>query len=105
MGSGARAVRLAKRDTNHTAIVQALKDAGCTVLDLSAVGGGCPDILVGYRGRMFLLEIKYERTDKKGSDHPVTANQRKWHETWRGPTPVVVRSIDDALAVVFRRAA
>jgi hypothetical protein len=38
--------RAAKVDANHGEIVKALRSAGCGVLDLSAVGNGCPDLLV-----------------------------------------------------------
>lgn len=35
-------------DRNQPEIVAALEAAGCKVLDLSGVGGGCPDLLVGF---------------------------------------------------------
>ena len=37
----------AKRDANHAQIVKRFRDIGASVLDLGAVGKGCPDILVG----------------------------------------------------------
>lgn len=36
-----------KADSNQRAIVQALEALGLPVMDLSAVGGGCEDLLVG----------------------------------------------------------
>ena len=42
--------RAARTDENHTAIVQALLDAGCSVQSLAAVGCGCPDLLWGLAG-------------------------------------------------------
>ena len=50
--------RAAKVDDNHREIVRALRDCGATVQDLSPVGAGCPDILVGWQGRNHLIEIK-----------------------------------------------
>ncbi len=90
-----RDMRRAKRDSNHAAIVQALKAAGRSVLDLSAVGGGCPDILVGWNGGMLLMEIKCPR--KQGGADRLMPNQKAWHVAWRGREPVVVRSVEEAL--------
>jgi len=54
-------VTYAKRtDANQKVIVAALRAAGATVFDLSRVGGGCPDIAVGFRGKTYLMEIKSE---------------------------------------------
>ena len=36
----------------------ALRQVGCQILDLSRIGQGCPDILVCWRGDLYLLEIK-----------------------------------------------
>ena len=50
--------RAAKVDANQAEIVQALRQIGAVVQSLAAVGNGCPDLLVGYRNRLFLLELK-----------------------------------------------
>jgi hypothetical protein len=50
--------RAAKVDANQTEIVQALRQIGAVVQSLAAVGNGCPDLLVGYRNRLFLLEFE-----------------------------------------------
>jgi VRR-NUC domain len=47
-----------RRDGNHAAITEALVKCGALVADLSGCSGGIPDILVLYRGRFFLLELK-----------------------------------------------
>jgi hypothetical protein len=39
-------------------VVDALRRAGCFVVDLAGVGDSCPDALVGFRGRWVLLELK-----------------------------------------------
>ena len=86
-------MRRAKKDGNHTAIVQALKAAGRSVLDLSTVGGGAPDLLVASpRGdRTLLIEIK----DPKGRNR-VEPSQSRFHESWKGEL-VVVRSPQEAI--------
>jgi hypothetical protein len=53
----------ARTDANHQAIVQALKQVGCRVLDMSRLGRGAPDLLVscparGKAPQLVLLEIK-----------------------------------------------
>lgn len=44
-------------DANHYAVAQALRDVGAFVMDLHTVPGGL-DLLVAYRGRWVLLEVK-----------------------------------------------
>lgn len=85
-----------KRDANHTAIVQALKAAGCSVLDLSALGAGAPDLLVARQGRVILMEVK----NPDGRDR-VEPHQLAWHAAWRGPPVAVVRSVAEALAAIL----
>jgi hypothetical protein len=81
-----------RTDANHKQIVQSLRDIGATVQSLANVGAGCPDILVGFRGANYLIEIK--RPGKR-----LRQNQRDWHNNWRGEV-TTVRSIDEALRVV-----
>lgn len=86
----------AKVDANQSDIVKAIRDAygPHAVLDLSAVGGGCPDLLFGIRGCNIFAEIKTDR----GS---LTADQIKFHDRWRGQL-AIVRSVDEALRVIER---
>lgn len=74
----------AKTDANQADIVRRLRELGCSVTDLSRVGQGCPDILVGLWSVTIPVEIKTET----GS---LTPDQKKWADTWRGSF-VVVRS-------------
>jgi Holliday junction resolvase len=82
-------------DTNQTQIVKALRDMGCTVEHLHAVGKGCPDIVVGFKARNFLLEIKAD--DKK----ILTLDQVNWHRLWKGQVNVVT-SVDDAKNLIWK---
>jgi len=50
--------RAARLDGNHKAIVEAYEKRGARVLSLAAVGRGVPDLLVCYRGRVHLVEVK-----------------------------------------------
>lgn len=89
--------RAAKVDANQATIVDDLRKAGCTVVPLHAVGGGVPDLLVGYRGRNVLLEVKDGR--KPPSKRKLTDDQVEFHDGWRGQV-AVVESVKDALEAV-----
>ena len=87
-----------KRDANQNPIVAGLTQAGYSVFDASAVGGGFTDLVVGGVDRRdglrknWVMEVK---TDKG----KLTPRQKDWHADWRGPIDIV-RSLDEALAVV-----
>lgn len=75
--------RAARVDENQAEIVECLREIPeCSVALLSAVGGGIPDVLVGYRGANFLFEIKNPKKPK--ADQELTDDQKKFHATWRG---------------------
>lgn len=89
--------RAAKVDANQAEIVRSLRALGATVQSLAMVGKGCPDILIGYRGTNFLCEIKDGR--KPESAQKLTPHEIAWHDSWGGQV-VIVRSVDDAIALV-----
>ncbi len=86
--------RAARVDDNQRAIVDALRTAGASVQTLAAIGKGCPDLLVGCRGRNVLMEIKNE--NRPPSKQRLTPDERAWHESWRGSV-AIVKNPDDAL--------
>ena len=87
----------ARTDANQVQIVDALRRAGCSVQPLHGVGGGCPDLLVGFRGANLLMEIK--DGDKLPSEQKMTGPQKEWHQIWEGQVSVV-NSVASALEVV-----
>ena len=86
--------RAAKIDANQTEIVKALRQVGASVQSLASTGKGCPDLLVGFRGVNWLLEIK--DCQKVKSARKLTDDQVVWHQTWRGKV-YIVESVDQAL--------
>ena len=83
-------------DANQKEIVQALEQIGCDVLEL-----GWPlDLLVGYRRRNWLLEIK--DPDKVPSARVLTGEQVQFFNTWRGQR-AKVETVDEAIVVVTGR--
>lgn len=90
--------RAAKSDANQESIVKAFRQIGASVQVLSAVGKGCPDVLVGFRGVNALVEIK--DGGKVPSAQKLTADQVKWHGSWAGQV-CVANSIDEAIRQVI----
>lgn len=78
-------------DILRAEIVEALREVGATVVSLYKVGG-CPELLVGFRGTNYLLNV----TTPTGH---VAAIRWLWGETWTGQV-VVVRSVDEALRAI-----
>jgi Holliday junction resolvase len=87
-----------RRDGNHRAIVEALRDRGLSVLDLGGVGSGCPDLLVGTRMGNLLVEIK--DGSRSPSRRRLTEDEMHFHATWRGPH-VVATSAQDVVDVLI----
>lgn len=95
-----------KRDKNEPGIIEALVAAGAVVTCLD--DSGVPDLLVGYKGRTYLLEVKYpDRKDgkghsnvAKGGEGELTAAQVKWWKQWTGAPAVIVHSEVEALTAI-----
>ena len=81
-------------DVNQPALVANIRALGWTVQHLHSLGQGCPDILVGGKGKNYLFEIKNPEYDGK-----LTADEQEWHNIWRGQV-AVVETIEDILEVV-----
>ena len=79
-------------DSSQESIVAGLRKAGCSVLSLTRIGAGCPDLLVSRAGRNFLIEIKTDGGSLNDA-------QLAWLREWNGQADVV-RSLEGALAVV-----
>lgn len=92
--------RANRRDPGEKPIVEALRAIGARVSSWGT--DGAPDLVVGWRGRVFLLEIKEPigpegGTSKRGQH--LTPAQVRFHREWFGYVDVV-RSVDEALAVL-----
>ena len=77
-----------KRDANEAAIVDALRQAGASVQRLTVI-----DLLVGYRGRTWLLEVKVP--GKSWSQQQID-----WCDDWRGAPVILVTSVEEALRAI-----
>lgn len=89
-------------DENQKQIVAALRKIGACVLDLSGSGGGVMDLLVIYRARVLMVEVKNPAKPK--ADQSLTPAQIRVHaEIGRAGGEVhIVRTIDEAIALTVR---
>lgn len=85
----------AKQDHNATEIASALRHAGAFVRFIEGSHGqaGVPDLLVGFRGITYLMEIKMA----KGR---LSEAQKDFMLGWNGGPIVVVRSPLEALGAI-----
>ena len=90
--------RAARTDENQASIVAGLRAFGASVQPLHAVGQGCPDLLVGYRGRNYLIEVK--NPEKPKADQQLTPRQVEWHGAWVGDVHTV-RTLDGAIEFIL----
>ena len=89
--------RYAKKvDENQKEIVAALRAIGSSVI----VIGTPVDLLVGYRARNFLVEVKNPNSGY-GKHDTGTPAQRKFFETWKGQARKVY-TVDEAINLVTR---
>jgi hypothetical protein len=88
--AGTRSGRL---DENHTSILRTLQCVPyCSAQSIASLRNGAPDILVGFRQKNFLLEVKTEQTD-------LNEREAEWHRNWRGRVSVVRSSLEALLAI------
>ena len=79
-------------DANQAQIMRDLRKAGLSVIDLSAVGGGVPDLLVSSRTEMWLMELKT-------ATGRLNQKQLNWWDKWQGKPVHSVRTSEDALKI------
>lgn len=70
--------RNAKKDVNQTEIVNQLRDIpGVSVAITHRLGGGFPDIVIGYKNHNLLVELKSE-------GGKLNEAEEKFSDSWRG---------------------
>ncbi len=84
-----------KVDSNQAAIVEDLRKMGISVLILSGVGQGCPDLLLGYRGINLLYEVK----NLEGRGKVLTDAEQDFFDCWRGQVDIITDT-NDAIALL-----
>lgn len=90
--------RAASVDANQSQLVQAARRLGASVQPLHRVGQGCPDLLIGFRGLNFVIEVK--DGDKIPSQRRLTPDEQRWHDGWCGQV-CVVESVDQLIRLLL----
>jgi Holliday junction resolvase len=90
--------RAARVDANQAEIVAALRKAGATVQPIHTIGHGCPDLLAGYHGKTYLIEVK--DGNKPPSAQKLTPDEKEWIDAWRGGDVYVISDITSAIAAL-----
>lgn len=84
-------------DANQAEIVRALRAIGASVAITSALGDGFPDLVVGFRGKNFLVELKDGR--KPPSARKLTEAEECFSERWRGQI-AIINNIEEAIKLL-----
>lgn len=88
----------AKIDDNQNKVVSALRRIpNVSVRITSMLGKGFVDIVVGYKGQNYLIEIK--DGDKSPSRRKLTPDEEEFHSNWKGSIHVA-NSVDDILDII-----
>ena len=96
--------RAPRIDANHGAVVEALLSVqGVSVHSLAGVGCGCPDLLVGAKGKTYLVEVK--DGEKCPSRRTLTPDQKTWIKAWTGSAVVILLDAGKARSWARRIAA
>lgn len=82
----------AKADANQPGIVKRFREWGASVLHAHMIGGGAPDIIVGYEGINHLIEIK--DGSKPKSAQKLTPDEVIFHSAWRGMVNIITSDDD-----------
>lgn len=85
-----RSYAFSRKDSNHDELSDAYRELGCSVVDLSSVGSGVPDAVIGAAGITDFAEFK----TKDGRLEPA---QNTFMQTWRGSIVWVIRDRADVL--------
>lgn len=88
-----------RTDRNHAEIINALrKIPNLSVFSTHEVGKGFPDIVIGYKGVNYLIEIK--DGNKPPSARKLTEAELQFHFNWRGQIKIV-NNFDEVLNLLL----
>jgi len=78
--------RAGRTDSNQKEIVDALRKARASVFVTSSLGGGFPDLVIGFRGKNYLMEVK----SCQRNEVILTNDELAFLQSWAGQAVVVV---------------
>ena len=88
-----------RTDSNHAEIIKALrKIPNLSVFSTHEVGKGFPDIVIGYKGINYLIEIK--DGNKPPSARKLTDAEIEFHLNWNGQIDTI-KNLDELLQIIL----
>jgi hypothetical protein len=88
-----------RTDSNHAEIIKALrKIPNLSVFSTHEVGKGFPDIVIGYKGINYLIEIKDGK--KSPSQRKLTDAELDFHLSWNGQIDTI-KNFDELLQIIL----
>ena len=97
-----RGANVCRIDENQNEIVKVLRKLGASVLILSSVGKGCPDILVGVsdnKGHKHNILVEIKDGKKSPSQRKLTEDEQKFFDNWKGQVSVIT-SVTEAILLI-----
>lgn len=90
--------RKGRVDGNQSTLVEQLRDIpGVSVCVTSSLGNGMTDLVVGFRGANYLIEVKDGSLPPSGQK--LTSDEIKFRDTWKGQYSVC-NCLDDILKLL-----
>lgn len=91
-------MRIRRADDNQAELVKQMrKIPGLTVAHTHTIGKGFPDLIIGWKGLNYLVEVKDGK--KTTSRKRLTADEERFISTWTGSVHVA-ESLDDILKII-----
>ena len=90
-------MRAKRIDTNQNQVVKNLRQLGISVAITSMLGKGFPDLVIGYKKRNYLIELKDGKKAK--SQKKLTECEEEFFNAWKGQINVC-ENIDDILKLL-----
>lgn len=85
--------RRARRvDANQVEVTEALRKIGAAVTPIHTLGKGIPDLLVSYRQRWIVLEVKDGK--KPPSKRELTTDEKDWIGAQHAPVHIVTSAAE-----------
>jgi hypothetical protein len=86
--------RAARQDVNHAELADEFRRLGASVIDLSQLGGGIPDVCIGVGKQVALVEFKRDAKAK------FTPDQLDFMTTWNGRPVFRAETVDHVRYIV-----
>lgn len=91
-------MRIRKVDSNQKRVMQLCRQIpGVSVVTIHTLGKGVPDLILGYKGKNYLIELKDGA--KSESRKQLTNDEKEFHDKWQGQI-CIAEGIEDILKLI-----